>query len=60
LQPLAGFARSQASEEVNDAFKMIRLRRPAVWILLLVGLLLAVVAGAGGAYLALKHSGSDR
>jgi hypothetical protein len=34
-----------------------RLRRPAVWILLLVGLLLAVVAGA---YLTLKHSGSDR
>ena len=28
-QPLAGFARSQASEEVNDALKMIRLRRPA-------------------------------
>ena len=39
---------------------MIRLRRPAVWILLLVGLLLAVVAGAAGAYLALKQSGSDR
>ena len=60
LQPLAGFARSQASEEVNDALKMIRLRRPAVWILLLVGLLLAVEAGAAGAYLALKHSGSGR
>ena len=40
--------------------KMIRRRRPAVWILLLVGLLLAVVAGAAGAYLALKQSGSDR
>ena len=40
--------------------KMIGLRRPAVWILLLVGLLLAVVAGAAGAYLALKQSGSDR
>lgn len=38
---------------------MIRLRRPAVWPLLLVGLLLAV-AGAAGAYLALKQSGSDR
>ena len=37
--------------------KMIRLRRPAVWILLLVGLLPAVIAGA---YLALKQSGSDR
>src|SRR6476620_10917481 len=36
---------------------MIRLRRPPVWMLLLVGLLLAVVAGAD---LALKHSGSDR
>ena len=36
-----------------------RLRRPAVRILL-VGLLLAVVAGAAGAYLALKQSGSDR
>ncbi len=40
--------------------KMIRLRRPAVWIPLLVGLLLAVVAGAAGANLALKQSGSDR
>ena len=40
--------------------KMIGLRRPAVWILLLVGLLLAVVTGAAGAYLALKQSGSDR
>src|SRR4029077_682946 len=59
-QPLADFARSQGSEEVNDARKMIRLSRPAVWILLLVGLLLAVVAGAAGAYLALKQSGSDR
>ena len=39
--------------------KMIGLRRPAVWILLLVGLLLAVVAGAAGAHLALKQSGSD-
>ena len=39
--------------------KAIRLRRPAVWILLLGGLLLAVVAGAAGAYLALKQSGSD-
>src|SRR6478752_1138687 len=39
---------------------MIRLRCPAVWILLLVGLLLAVVAGAAGAYLAVKQSGSDR
>jgi hypothetical protein len=39
--------------------QVIRLRRPAVWILLLVGLLLAVVAGAVGAYLALKQSGSD-
>ena len=56
---VAGFARSQGSEEVNDALKMIRLRRPAVWILLLVGLLLGVVAGAAGAYLALKQSGSD-
>ena len=55
-----GFARSQGSEEVNDAVKMIRLRCPAVWILLLVGLLLAVVAGAAGAYLAVKQSGSDR
>jgi hypothetical protein len=34
-----------------------RLRRPAVWILLLVALLPAVVAGA---YLTLKRSGSDR
>src|SRR6476469_8216770 len=55
-----GFARSQGSEEVNDAVKMIRLRCPAVWILLLVGLLLAVVAGAAGAYLAVKQSGSER
>ena len=38
---------------------MIRLSRPPVCILLLVGLLLAVVAGAAGAYLALKQSGSD-
>jgi hypothetical protein len=56
-QPVAGFARWQGSEAVNDVLKMIRLRRPAVWILLLVGLLLAVVAGS---YLALKQSGSDR
>ena len=55
-----GFRTSQGSEEVNDALKMIRLRRPTVWILLLVGLLLAVVAGAAGAYLALRQSGSDR
>ena len=59
-QPSAGFARSQGSEGVNDARKMIRLSRPTVWILLLVGLLLAVVAGAAGAYLAVKQSGSDR
>jgi hypothetical protein len=57
---IGGFRTLAGSEEVNDALKMIRRRRPAVWILLLVGLLLAVVAGAGGAYLALKHSGSDR
>ena len=37
---------------------MIRLSPPTVWILL-VGLLLAVEAGAAGAYLAVKHSGSD-
>ena len=57
---IGGFRTLAGSEEVNDALKMIRRRRPAVWIPLLVGLLLAVVAGAGGAYLALKHSGSDR
>ena len=59
MQPLAGFARSQGSEGVNDARKMIPLSRPPVWMLLLVGLLLAVEAGAAGASLALKQSGSD-
>src|SRR5689334_11761389 len=34
-QTLAGFACSQGTEEVSDALKMIRLRRPAVWTLLL-------------------------
>src|SRR4029078_12776044 len=47
-------------EEIKNALKMIRRRRPAVWIPLLVGRLLAVVAGAAGACLAVKQSGSDR